>query len=161
MNHVQRIFLAIAVLLAAVLTGCSGAEETGEHRGSGDHLGISLAQCTELGLDEEYDQVRSAARLILVYDADSNSFTGTVQNTTEYTLKQVRVEVHLSNGVELGPTTPTDLKAGESTDVTLTAPSNGFDGWTAHPEVSEGAGGEQGGDGEGEHGGEGEGERDG
>ena len=29
-----------------------------------------------------------------------------VENTTEATLKQVRVEVHLSNGTELGPMPP-------------------------------------------------------
>ena len=53
---------------------------------------------TELALNETYDAVRNGARLILTYDAQSNSFKGTVENTTDETLKQVRVEVHLSNG---------------------------------------------------------------
>ena len=80
-----------------------------------------------------------------------------MENTTNNTLKQVRVEVHLSNGIELGPTTPADLKPGEIMDLTLKARCGGFDGWTAHPEVGEGGGGEHGGgEGEGEHGGEGE-----
>jgi len=52
-------------------------------------------------------------------------------------LKKVRVEVHLSNGVELGPTTPTDIDPGESVDVVLKAADKDFDGWTAHPEVGE------------------------
>lgn len=82
-----------------------------------------------------------------------------MENTTDTSLKHVRVEVHLSNGVELGPTAPTDLGPGESIDVTLTATSKDFDGWTAHPEVGEGGGGEHGrSEGEGEHGEEGEGE---
>ena len=81
--------------------------------------------------------VRNGARLILTYDAQSNSFKGTVENTTDETLKQVRVEVHLSNGKELGPTTPADLAPGEKREVQLTATSTDFDRWTAHPEVGE------------------------
>jgi uncharacterized protein (DUF849 family) len=45
---------------------------------------------------------------------------------------------HLSNGRELGPTTPADLEPGEKRDVTLTAESDDFDGWSAHPEVGSG-----------------------
>jgi len=113
---------------------------------------------TELALDENYDVVRNGVRLILSYDAQSNSFKGFVENTTDNTLKQVRVEVHLSNGIELGPTTPTDLNPGESIDVNLQATNKDFDGWTAHPEVGESRGGEHGhGEGDTEHGGEGEG----
>lgn len=116
---------------------------------------------TEYALHDTYDQVRNGARLVLTYDAQANAFKGTVENTTRETLSRVRVEVHLSNGRELGPTTPAELEPGESRAVTLTATSTGFDGWTAHPEVGSGedGGGEHGGD-EGEHGG-GEGEHDG
>lgn len=52
----------------------------------------------ELALNERYDKVRNGARLILDYDAQSNAFKGTVENATNETLKQGRVEVHLSNG---------------------------------------------------------------
>jgi hypothetical protein len=76
-------------------------------------------------------------RLVLSYDVQSNSFNGFVENTTDNTLKQVRVEVHLSNGVELGPTTPTDLEPGESNTVHLPAQDEDFDGWSAHPEIGE------------------------
>lgn len=110
---------------------------------------------TELSLDETYDQARNGARLVLVYDAQSNSFKGHVENTTLGILKMVRAEVHLSNGVELGPTTPTDLGPGESMPVSLTAISNDFDGWTAHAEVGEGGSGEHIGEDGGEHDGEG------
>jgi hypothetical protein len=157
MNHIQRTLVAIAVMLAAVISGCSSDAGTGENQDSGSQEESG----TELALDESYDQVRNGARLILTHDAQNNSFFGTVENTTDNTLKQVRVEVHLSNGVELGPTTPADLAPGERVDVTLTATSNDFDGWTAHPEVGEGGSGEHGGgEGEGEHDEEGEGEHD-
>lgn len=104
---------------------------------------------TEFALDAQYDRVRYGARLILAYDAQTNAFKGTVENTTNATLKQVRVEVHLSNGIELGPTPPGDLAPGETRDIVLVATSTDFNGWTAHPEV--GGGGESG---ESEHSGE-------
>ncbi len=159
MNQIQRTLVAIAVVLAAVISGCSSDARTGENQDSGNLTTSQEESGTELALNESYDEVRNGARLILAYEAQSNSFNGTVENTTDSTLERVRVEVHLSNGVELGPTEPTDLNPGESIDVTLTATSNGFDGWTAHAEVGEGGSGEHGsGEGEGEHGGEGESE---
>ena len=76
------------------------------------------------------------------------------------TLQRVRVEVHLSNGIELGPTTPADLGPGQQRDLELKATAKDFDGWSAHPEVGSGEhGGEGSEDGGEEHGGgEGEGE---
>jgi len=110
------------------------AESTSEHqhdynKGEGEESG------TELALNEKYDKIRNGARLILTYNADSNSFVGTVENTTEKKLEKVRIEVHLSNGIELGPTTPVDLEAGKKMDIKLSTTSEGFEGWTAHPEV--------------------------
>ena len=93
-----------------------------------------------LAPDETYDAVRSGARLILNYDAPSNSFKGTVENTTNGVLDRVRIEVHLSNGAELGPTTPTDMVPGEVVAINLPATPASFTGWTVHAEV--GAGGE-------------------
>ena len=86
-------------------------------------------------------------------------FEGTVKNTTSTILSEVRVEVHLSNGVELGPTSPVDLAPGEQIPIVLIAEGPTFDRWTAHPEVgpmsssggegAEGAGGEHAGGAEG------------
>ncbi|MDE0527751.1 MAG: hypothetical protein OXH85_03545 [Truepera sp.] len=122
------------------------------HTASGEEGGGAL-----LALDETFDTTRSGARLILSYHAPSNSFRGAVENTTDRVLRRVRVEVHLSNGAELGPTVPADLRPGEVRAINLvnlaTTPAS-FTGWTAHAEVG---GGEGGGEGAGEHGGGGEG----
>ena len=67
----------------ATHTGGEGAEGSGANT---------------LALDETFDAVRSGARLVLSYDAPSNSFKGTVENTTNGVLDRVRIEVHLSNG---------------------------------------------------------------
>lgn len=163
MNHFHRIVAATAVMLAVAIGGCSRDARTdeshvsdsltasrGEHDRDGDEHGRegraeharergdneeSEESGTELALTERYDRVRNGVRLILAYDAKTNSFKGTVGNTTERTLERVRVEVHLSNGIELGPTVLGDLKPGEKRDVKLTPEGKGFDGWTAHPEV--------------------------
>ncbi len=113
--------------------GEHGREGGGEHgREGGEESG------TEFGLDDGYDNTRNGARLVLRYKRDSNSFVGTVQNTTKTTLERVRVEVHLSNGKELGPTIPKNLAAGERIDVELMATSKNFEKWSAHPEVGSG-----------------------
>jgi len=128
MNLVYSISTAIAVLSLVVIIGCSQTSEQSKDDGDEE-------SGTELALNETYDKVRNGARLILNYNSQDNSFIGTVENTTDETLKQVRVEVHLSNGKELGPTPASDLKPGEKRSIQLKATSTDFDGWTAHPEV--------------------------
>ena len=141
--------LAAIVSIVSVISGCSRTNQTAVSE-EGEESG------TELALNETYDNVRNGARLILAYDAQTNSFKGTVENTTDETLKQVRVEVHLSNGKELGPTPAADLAPGEKRKVQLIATSTDFDGWTAHPEVGEGEHGHGGehSEGDSEHSGE-------
>ena len=138
----------------------TGGESGSESVGAGGEEGSGA---DTLALDETFDAVRSGARLILKYDAPINSFIGTVENTTNGVLDRVRIEVHLSNGTELGPTTPTDMAPGEVLAITLPATQASFTGWVAHAEVGGGgeeseSGGEHGSGGEsgGEHGSDGE-----
>ncbi|MDE0221230.1 MAG: hypothetical protein OXJ90_18325 [Spirochaetaceae bacterium] len=108
------------------------ADGGGEHDAGGEESG------TYLTLDQTYDEVRKCARLILRYYPEADAFYGTVQNTTDATLPKVRVEVHLSNGTELGPTTPTNLAPRGTIDVKLPAVVQSSTGWTAHQEVGPG-----------------------
>lgn len=108
----------------------------------------------QLAKDQTYEQERAGSLLMLAYDEETNSFTGTVENVSQGPLSRVRVEVHLSNGVELGPTTPADLAPGESRPVSLQAPDEPFETWSAHAEVGDAEGSEhegEGGEHEGEH----------
>ena len=130
--------------------GGEGSEGGGEGSGGGEEASANM-----LAPDETFDMVRGGARLIMSYDAASNSFNGTVENTTNNILRQVRIEVHLSNGVELGPTTPIDMAPGEVRSVDLAATAAPFTGWTPHAEVGSGEAGQSGGEGSG---GEGSGE---
>ena len=148
-------------------TGAEGAEGSGGEsfggeghgpggEGSGSESGVSGSEegsGANLALDETFDAVRGGARLILNYDAGSNAFVGTVENNTGNVLSQVRIEVHLSNGTELGPTTPVDMAPGQVLEINLPATEASFTGWIAHAEVGGGAEGSQiAGEGAGEHG---------
>ena len=142
-----RIAVLIGFLAAATVGGCTGMGEMREREHGGGEGGEEESGTT-LTLEQTYNEERNGARLMLRYDAEANAFVGTVQNVSEGTLTRVRVEVHLSNGTELGPTTPGDLAPGDKIDVTLQATDETFTGWTAHPEVGGGAESEHGPDGE-------------
>lgn len=178
MKHILKTIL-LAIVLVTVISSCSNKpksnkdkesvvveSEKGEHARDVGENGEGEEDGTQFGLSDVYDVVRNGAHLILSFDAKSNSFKGTVENTTEKVVEKVRVEVHLSNGIELGPTTPVDLKSGEKISVELKATEKAFETWSTHAEVgsseeghgSEGEEGEHDGKGEGEHGGEKEGE---
>ena len=123
--------LILIALIAINSLNCGSSSPSGHDEGDEE----SGQQFTK---DETYDMMRNGARLILNYDPNANAFTGTVENTTNGTLSRVRVEVHLSNGTELGPTTPKNLKPGEKINVTLNAQGENFNMWSAHPEVGGG-----------------------
>ena len=114
----------------------SGEEESGE-------------TANALAPDETFDHIRSGIRLIMKYDTASNSFKGTAENTTSNTLRRVRVEVHLSGGMELGPTTPRDVAPGETITIELPSASASFDSWVTHAELI--GGGDSGNESGGEH----------
>lgn len=154
------ILIAIVSVLIASIIGCSGTDETSddteEHLATTNPVAAGASDeesAVQLALTDIYDNIRAGAHLIMAYDAATTSFKGTVKNTTGAILPQVRVEVHLSNGVELGPTPPIDLAPGQQIPIELMAEGPSFDKWTAHPEVG-GSGGEGTGGGEGGEGGE-------
>lgn len=150
MHQIHKILTAsVLICVVFIMSGCSRTNSPSVDEGEEE-------SAIELSLNENYDRIRNGARLILTYNAENNSFEGTVENTTNETLKQVRVEVHLSNGKELGPTRPVDLAPGEKTEVQLIATSADFDRWTAHPEVGSGehGHGKEHGEHDSEHGGE-------
>ncbi len=157
MRFIQLTLVAFAIALVAVISSCSRAsqprehvsaeaasEDRGEHgnESGGEHASESGEEeepgeesGTEYSLDATYDVIRGGVRLVMAYDAEDNAFSGTVENTTGQLLESVRVEVHLSNGIELGPTPPGDLGPGETRAVRLEAAGASFSGWTPHAEV--------------------------
>ena len=143
---------SISVILVFAVAGCANSEsskhtrdtesgehsresESGEHSEGGESSEEGEESGTQFTLGETFNEVRAGARLILSYDSNANAFTGTVENTTGAMLSRVRVEVHLSNGIELGPTSPVDLAPGHTHDINLPASGEPFTSWSAHPEV--------------------------
>lgn len=112
-----------------------GSEARGEHARDVGERGEGEEDGTSLSLTQKYDKTKNGIRLILSYDKDKNAFVGTVQNVTRKKIDRVRIEVHLSNGKELGPTRPINLGADTKRKVELRATSTDFDGWSTHAEV--------------------------
>jgi hypothetical protein len=136
MNSHLRILTAIAFMLVLIagIIGCTRDDETsepGENPVAADTSDEESA--VQLTLTDTYDHVRNGAHLIMSHDEATNSFKGTVKNTTGAILPLVRVEIHLSKGgvttAELGPTTPEDLAPGEQIPIVLMAEGPPFDKW--------------------------------
>ena len=126
------------VLLVLLLVACGGTSPTEpSHReeGTGSEPGESGQQYAK---DDEAHETRRGVELVMRYVDDA--FVGTVTNTTAAPVADVRVEIHLSNGVELGPTPRRTLAAGETADVRLDASDQVFTTWSVHVEIGSGSG---------------------
>lgn len=120
--------LAATLILVAALAACTESlTEAGE---SG----------TRWNANETATDTRSGVNLVISYNSSSQRFSGTVTNTTGSTVTDVRVEIHLSNGTELGPTPRVDLNAQESRPVTLDASDQNFDWYSVHVEIGSSSG---------------------
>ena len=133
-----------------------GTESSNEHKAkesneSGEKSNVEEGEedGTQIEINETFEGVRNGVKMILAYDADKDAFIGTVENITEGVISQVRVEVHFSNSVELGPTPKADLAAGETRKISLSAEGNSFKTWSTHAESGNEKGHE--GESEGEH----------
>ena len=119
---------AILALLPIVVAACRDVStEPGE---SG----------TRWNMDQTATDTRRGVDLVISYDPSSRRFNGTVTNTTSATVTDVRVEIHLSNGTELGPTPRVDLAAGAKQSVTLDASGQNFDWYAVHVEIGSSSG---------------------
>ena len=147
---------ALAVVLVMSLPGCGDGptvpeEQSEPESGTEAASGTQPASGTESGTGSEpgesgtqYElsqtarQSRSGVNLVIGYDAAAQSFTGTVTNTTTAVVSLVRVEVHLSNGIELGPTPSLNLTPAQTSPVALSADGQQFTTWSVHVEIGEG-----------------------
>ena len=110
-------------------SGSEGSSGSGEPGESG----------TQYGLADTARETRSGVDLVMQYDAAAQAFAGTVTNTTAAAIANVRVEIHLSNGVELGPTARVTLNAGQTNPVQLAAAGQSFTRWSVHVELGSGS----------------------
>ena len=140
--------------------GHGGREGRGEHgngeRGEGGEEGGEEGGAYLAKMVTQDELFANGARLTLQFNPNTQVFVGAVTNTTRQTLSQVRVEIHLDNGTELGPTKRIDVAPGQTIPVELGTFGNDFTSWVSHPEA-----GIEAGHGGGEESGEGRGGREG
>lgn len=119
--------LMSTLFMQLIFVGCAFAQEKHSDEG-GEENG------KQFKINQTFEDVRRGVQMTLVYDAKKDAFVGKVKNVTSKTISDVRVEVHLSNGVELGPTKREDLSAGKSRKIQLSAEGNKFNTWSTHAE---------------------------
>ena len=129
---------ALVFSLAAACDNPVGPSEMGE-AGHSESGGTEPGESgTQYGLTDTARESRSGVDLVMQYNAGQQRFTGTVTNTTSAAVSNVRVEIHLSNGVELGPTAGVTLSAGQTHSVELDAGGQSFTAWSVHVELGSG-----------------------
>lgn len=138
----RRLTAVAAVAVLVLVGGCGDnpTEPSGLEHGAEGGGGEAGEGGTRYGLNETARESRAGVDLEMRYSAGAAEFTGTVTNTTSATVRDVRVEIHLSNGVELGPTARQSLSAGEVAAVRLDAASQTFTWWSVHVELGAGSG---------------------
>jgi hypothetical protein len=138
----MKIVRLAAILLLSVLQiylfACTENQADGEYTDESKNTSEGEEPGTRIANNETYDAVRNGVRLILNFDGTSSSFNGTVENISDQTISNVRVEIHLSNGTELGPTKQVDLAPGRKKSVNLSAKDQTFSWFKAHSETGEG-----------------------
>ena len=107
----------------------------GEHSRDEGGEGEGEEDGTQLTLDATYDVTKHGVHLVLKYNKEINSFVGFMENGTDKSIEKARVEVHLSNGTELGPTTPITLAPKMKKEIVIKATEASFDGWSTHAEI--------------------------
>ena len=113
--------------------GDGSGGEGGEGQG-----GESGESGTQYGRADTARESRAGVDLVMRYEAARERFEGTVTNTNGAAVDDVRVEIHLSNQVELGPTPRATLVAGEIRPVELDARGQQFQTWSVHVEIGPG-----------------------
>jgi len=111
----------------------SGHSESGEGgEGGGGELGESG---TRYDVGDTAHESRQGVDLVMSHYGPGDRFEGTVMNTTDTPISNVRVEIHLSNGTELGPTPNVTLGAGAMQEIVLDAAGENFAWWSVHVEI--------------------------
>ena len=82
------------------------------------------------GLTDTAWETRGGINLVLCYDEGIEVFTGTLTNTMGVGVPSVEFRVHLSNGIELGPSSGASLAPGQVLAVMLNARGQRFTAWS-------------------------------
>lgn len=120
----KRRFIVMLALVVVLLTILACSNPTSHNEESG----------TQYGIGDTCYEVKNGLRLIIAYEDSTDSFVGTVENVSSELIADVRVEIHLDSGTELGPTTYTDLEPEQITNIILEVNGEAFVTWEVHAE---------------------------
>ncbi len=139
--HLNVLIGAVTALLCA--GGEAGPRMTQEahrpgHEEGRESGGESEESGTRYELSETAREARSGIDLVIGYDAVTGRFRGELTNTTAASVANVRVEIHLSNGVEIGPTPRVTIEPNQKMPVELAATGQRFTTWSVHIEIGTG-----------------------
>lgn len=158
LKNVQRltVLMAIALTISCKTNAQHSEGNHSENKGhetkmmKGAHErdyegGESEEDGSQLKKNETYNLTKKGVQLVLKFDEKSNVFKGFMQNKTKEPIERARVEIHLSNGKELGPTKPITLQPNQNQKITIKSTKKSFTAWSTHAEVgsNEHAHGEQ------------------
>ncbi len=142
----KRILMPVFLIMA--LAACDnfrsptergeGAEGSGHNESSegGEGGGGELGESgTRYDMGDTAHESRQGIDLVMSHYGPGGRFEGTVMNTTSRPISNIRVEIHLSNGTELGPAPNVTLNAGEMQGVVLDAAGENFAWWSVHVEI--------------------------
>jgi hypothetical protein len=130
MSRSNLFLTALLIILLAGMFGCGGSDTEKESKGEPTRTEGGMSN-GRVAPDETYDGVIDGVHLVLDYNAASDYFIGTIENTTAEPVKAIWVMVDLSDGTELGPTDEVDLSPGERTVLSLACKDCDFEWWTA------------------------------
>lgn len=139
--------LILGLLVIVNFMGCSNSEEAGLTHGEEDshthskatHTHAQEAGKMQEGVTEQTSFSKSdtlnksskGVQLILYFDEQAGTFTGSLENTTAELLCGISVTTSADAGSELASSQPVDLEAGENAEVQINPDNTSFTNWSA------------------------------
>lgn len=117
------------MLIGITVLSTSGCAQEKRKSQEGEENGSQFSK------EQTLEETKYGVKLVLKYDKAKQAFVGTIENKSNEIAARARVEVHLSNGVELGPTKPQDIKPMGKIKIHLPAKDQDFKRWSGHAEV--------------------------
>jgi len=147
MKNLPPLFLGL--LLSLLILGCSGKNESGHGHSHEEDTAHEHSEATHTHAEDSMENTANndakssfskadtlmktykGIHLALYYDNESESFTGTIENTTEEQLCGITINASTGNDDKLGMTEPTNLESRQSSRVNIPARDTGFENWSA------------------------------
>ncbi len=82
-----------------------------------------------------YDDTISGVHVMVKYMLDDKYFYGSLENVGDELVKGIKVGMHLSNGMDLGPTHGLDLVPGKAGSVVIDADIKEWEKWAVYVEL--------------------------